>query len=226
MVFHALTTGWIANLFADKVRELRLEVGGTDWAVIERTHTCERDDDGRYLLANGGDEAAPWRVWHRDHCPSESALALVGEAIRREKVRVSYAAPLSDARERGAFFPLKDVSSTRGIINAPWQVNDDRTNLLPGAFNEELLDVVAELVVEALPEAESVSASWELAPREIAERIEVTPPRAEARVGAPRAQVSGGRCSAVPPVAWATGGRPASRWRCARRAGTARPCRG
>jgi hypothetical protein len=110
----------------------------------------------------------------------------VGEAIRRDRVRVSYAAPLSDARERGefrAFLPLKDVSSTRGIINAPCEVNDDRTNLLPGAFNEALLDVVAELVVEALPEVESVSASWELAPREIAERIEITPPRAEARVG-------------------------------------------
>ncbi|MGY1810173.1 sacsin N-terminal ATP-binding-like domain-containing protein [Blastococcus sp. SYSU D00669] len=145
-------------LFADKVLALRLEVSGPEGTSFERIHTCGRGDDGRYLLAGDGDFPSPWRVWHRDHDLSDEALAEVGEAIRREKVRVSYAAPLSDARERGefwAFFPLKDVSSTRGIINAPWQVNDDRTNLLEGRFNRELLDLVAEMVVEALPELTS-----------------------------------------------------------------------
>ncbi|UOY01884.1 sacsin N-terminal ATP-binding-like domain-containing protein [Blastococcus sp. PRF04-17] len=142
-------------LFADHVQVLHLGVERQAGTSFESTYTCEFQGDHRYLLTRAGDDPAPWWVQHTNHRLSEAALSGVGEAIRRDEVRVSYAAPLSDARERGefwAYFPLKDVSSTRGIINAPWQVNDDRTNLLPGAFNEELLRVVANMVVEALPE--------------------------------------------------------------------------
>ncbi|WP_408607763.1 sacsin N-terminal ATP-binding-like domain-containing protein, partial [Blastococcus atacamensis] len=147
-------------LFVDKVDVLHLRVEQAGGTTFEGTYTCEPQDDHRYLLTRAGGESTPWWVRHVDHPLSEAALAGVGAAIRREVVRVSYAAPLSDARERGefwAYFPLKDVSSTRGIINAPWQVNDDRTNLLPGPFNEELLDVIAGIVVEALPELRTES---------------------------------------------------------------------
>jgi superfamily II DNA or RNA helicase len=142
-------------LFADSVEFLNLTVDRADGSDFTRTYTCTADGDNRYVLTGTGAEPAPWWVKHTKHQLSAAALSSVGEAIRRDVVRVSYAAPLSDARERGefwAYFPLKDVSSTRGIINAPWQVNDDRTNLLPGNFNDELLDVVAGMVVEALPE--------------------------------------------------------------------------
>ena len=67
---------------------------------------------------------------------------------------MSWAAPLQGLGDVGAFwafFPLLDQTSVRGILNAPWQVNDDRTNLLPGRFNDELLEAAANLIVEGLP---------------------------------------------------------------------------
>jgi hypothetical protein len=50
-----------------------------------------------------------------------------------------------------AFFPLVDETTLSGILNAPWKTNDDRTSLLPGAFNEELIKVGVDLVIANLP---------------------------------------------------------------------------
>jgi superfamily II DNA or RNA helicase len=114
---------------------------------------CEQVAENRFRLTGGGGWAE-WMVWHQAHRPSEDALAVVSEAIRRPEVVVSYAAPLDDTQKIGrfwAYFPLQDTTSTRGILNAPWHISDDRTNLLPGEFNQELLQVAADLVVNALP---------------------------------------------------------------------------
>lgn len=141
-------------LFARSVSTLCLVFPDEEGNLSERVHTCQELADGTLQLTDRDGDISSWRVWADTHTPSEAALAEVGEAIRREQVRVSYAVPLSGARPIGefwAFFPLKDVTSTRGIINAPWRVNDDRTNLLKGTFNDELLDVAAEMVVKALP---------------------------------------------------------------------------
>ncbi|GIM74544.1 DEAD/DEAH box helicase [Actinoplanes auranticolor] len=115
---------------------------------------CEQVEDDRYRLVGGLDKASEWMVWHQTHRPSEKALSEVSEAIRRPEVTVSYAAPLDDTQSLGrfwAYFPLQDFTSARGIHNAPWHISDDRTNLLPGQFNHELLGVVGELIVNALP---------------------------------------------------------------------------
>ncbi len=141
-------------LFARSVDTLCLVFPDEEGVQVERVHACQELDDGSLQLTDQKGNTSSWRVWNDTHTPSEGALAEVGEAIRREQVRVSYAVPLSGALPIGefwAFFPLKDVTSTRGIINAPWRVNDDRTNLLKGAFNQELLDSAAEMVVRALP---------------------------------------------------------------------------
>jgi hypothetical protein len=51
-----------------------------------------------------------------------------------------------------AFFPTESRTTLSGIVNAPWKVSDDRLNLLPGAFNEELLtEVLPNLMVRSLP---------------------------------------------------------------------------
>lgn len=121
---------------------------------VEYVHVCENLGGNRFRL--GGDEgsATDWMVWQRAHHPSEEALAEVSQAIKRGTVTVTYAAPLDETLTLGrfwAFFPLNDYSSAKGIHNAPWHISDDRTNLLPGQFNTELLDVLAGLIVEALP---------------------------------------------------------------------------
>ncbi|RQW84069.1 DEAD/DEAH box helicase [Micromonospora globispora] len=115
---------------------------------------CEDLGERRYRLIGTEGTSADWMVWHQTHRPSEEALAEVSEAIRRPEVTVSYAAPLDETQTLGrfwAYFPLQDYTSARGIFNAPWHISDDRTNLLPGRFNEELLRVASDLVVTALP---------------------------------------------------------------------------
>jgi superfamily II DNA or RNA helicase len=151
---------WLTEELRDFPREFllfapfvsALAIGLDDGTTSE--FRCEETGESRYRLVGGGDRPSEWMVWHQSHRPSEKALAEVSEAIRRPEVSVTYAAPLDEAQTLGrfwAYFPLQDFTSARGIHNAPWHISDDRTNLLPGPFNEELLAVVAELVVDALP---------------------------------------------------------------------------
>ncbi|MDO8119715.1 helicase-related protein [Isoptericola sp. b490] len=137
-------------LFAPHVSTLVL--GGGSQSSIELR--CEELGEHRYRVTDAIGQDRDWLVWHQTHRPSEAALAEVSRAIGRDEVTVSYAAPLDDLQETGrfwAYFPLTDETSVRGILNAPWNVSDDRTYLHEGTFNEELLDVAAELVVSALP---------------------------------------------------------------------------
>ncbi|OBI30470.1 hypothetical protein A5709_25490 [Mycobacterium sp. E1386] len=137
-------------LFAPFVKTLNIVVAG----VAERRFSCEGRGENRYQLIGDDGTSSDWMVWHQTHRPSDKALAEVSEAIQRPEVTVTYAAPLDEAQTLGrfwAYFPLMDFTSARGILNAPWHISDDRTNLLPGQFNEELLEVLAELVVGALP---------------------------------------------------------------------------
>ena len=38
-----------------------------------------------------------------------------------------------------------------GILNAAWKTNEDRLNLLPGQYNEELIEAAAAMIAESLP---------------------------------------------------------------------------
>ena len=38
-----------------------------------------------------------------------------------------------------------------GILNAPWKTNEDRQNLLPGRYNDELIESAAAMIAKALP---------------------------------------------------------------------------
>ncbi|WP_426509462.1 DEAD/DEAH box helicase [Dactylosporangium sp. McL0621] len=137
-------------LFVPNVSALRLTIDGDVDVRFQIEHKCVQLPSGDLRLEGETDQHADWRVWHRTHRPSQEALAEVGEAIRREEIRVSYAVPLADSQQLGrfwAYFPLADETSARGILNAPWRINDDRTNLLTGVFNDELCEVAAELIV-------------------------------------------------------------------------------
>jgi superfamily II DNA or RNA helicase len=137
-------------LFARSVDTLRISVELDEPGVRAVECRCIVQDD-LATLSGGGRPDADWLVFERTHRPSEDALVEVGETLRRDEVLVSYAVPVDDPTSLGRFwahFPLQDTTSTRGIHNAPWRINDDRTNLLDGEFNRELLDVVGDLVVE------------------------------------------------------------------------------
>ena len=71
---------------------------------------------------------------------------------------VWWAAPLDRLNEPGYFwhfFPTKTASLLAGILNAPWKTNEDRQNLLPGPYNDELIDAAARMVARCLPDLAS-----------------------------------------------------------------------
>jgi superfamily II DNA or RNA helicase len=143
-------------LFVRNVSLLRVVVDRSSRRHAELVHECVDLPDGVRRLRTEGGEHADWKVWQVRHRPSAEAQLEVGEAIRRDTVTVTWAAPLSaDVSALGRFwsyYPLSETTSLRGIVNAPWQINDDRTSLLNGRFNEEILERVVQLVVEGLPE--------------------------------------------------------------------------
>ena len=152
--------GWLAQdildfpaqflLFSPHVGSLVLEdrKGGIVREIKQSRH-------GPDLLLDEPGSRERWRVFDTEHHPSGEALDDAGELARRETVPVVWAVPLTRGRlRRGrfwAFFPTEYETTLSGIINAPWKTNEDRQNLLRGAFNDELLRCVAELVVESIP---------------------------------------------------------------------------
>ena len=95
-----------------------------------------------------------WKVFTRTHHPSDGALAAAGELHDRPDIDISWAVP-AQSGQRGlfwAYFPTKFATTLRGILNAPWKTSEDRQAIFDGnAFNNELLEKAADLVVGSLP---------------------------------------------------------------------------
>ena len=111
--------------------------------------------DGAELVLTEPGSIARWRVFSAKYHPSPEALSDAGELARREEVPLVWAVPSTGRLGRGrfwAFFPTEYETTLSGIVNAPWKTNEDRQNLLRGAFNDELLKRVAALVVESIPD--------------------------------------------------------------------------
>lgn len=106
--------------------------------------------------SDGSDVTAEWRVFTRTIRPSTAALASAGELHDRPEIDLSWAVPdRRRVRELGtfwAYFPTNYATLLRGILNAPWKTSEDRQNLYKdNAFNDELINAAAELVVDSLP---------------------------------------------------------------------------
>lgn len=134
-------------LFSPQVEELHLRdtvSGGS------REIRVALQDDDSFRLSDTEGTSSSWRVARKLHRPSPEALEDAGELAHRESIAIAWAAPLDDRSALGtlwAFFPTQDRTTLSGIVNAPWKLSDDRRNLLPGAFNEEILTkVLPELV--------------------------------------------------------------------------------
>ncbi len=115
-----------------------------------RREIALRQQDHELELTSAG-EVSRWRVFSRRHRPSAAARADAGELSNRETVPIHWAVSLAGARRDGrfwAFFPTEYRTTLSGIVNAPWKTNEDRQNLLVGAFNEELIEVASTMVAE------------------------------------------------------------------------------
>jgi superfamily II DNA or RNA helicase len=140
-------------LFVGSVREVKLRVLGDDG--FDTSHVSRDLGDGVLKIERPDGSGDEWIVEDRMHSPSAKARQEVGEAVSRDKVKVTVAVPVRHAQQRvgqfWSYFPLQDQTSASALFNAPWSVNDDRTTLLRNDYNRELVKTLAEMFVDILP---------------------------------------------------------------------------
>lgn len=139
-------------LFVPEVREIRLRVVGAE--AFETSHVSRDLGNGRLRIERPGGDNDEWLVLDRMHEPSREARHQVGEAVSRERVKVSVALPAERSNRRigefWSYFPLQDKTTASALFNAPWSVNDDRTSLLKNSYNREILGTLSEMFVGLL----------------------------------------------------------------------------
>lgn len=154
------------------VSELTIALGGPDGMLMRRSYRRQASRDGSTVTIVMPDEAhVEWYYAEREYHPTEDVAATLADTARRESMTVSYAVNPARRMEVGrlwAWFPLQDQTTAGGLFNAPWQVNDDRTQLLEakagfartGApeerltpLNRALLDVATDLFLDVVARA-------------------------------------------------------------------------
>jgi superfamily II DNA or RNA helicase len=139
-------------LFVGAVREVRLRVVGDE--PFQTSHVSRDLGDKRFRIERPDGSGDEWIVESDMHKPSSEARHEVGGAVSREKVKVTVAVPVQRSRlasgQFWSYFPLQDKTSVGALFNAPWSVNDDRTNLLENRYNQEIIKTLAGLFVPLL----------------------------------------------------------------------------
>ena len=137
-------------LFVEHVHQLTLNDSQSE---LDRFLALEKID-GEYLLSDG-EQRNRWKLFKDTHWLSSNARADRRSLDDDNEVPIWWAAPLGRLTDPGhfwAFFPTMNTSLVAGILNAPWKTNEDRQNLLPGPYNDELIETAAEMVADLLPE--------------------------------------------------------------------------
>lgn len=135
-------------LFVDHVEHIELDDGN------ESRKLSLASDCGIWTLKIG-EETTRWKVFSCRHSLSQKALRDRRSTDDSSDVKVTWAAPLQNLNEPGkfwCFFPTQTSSLLAGILNAPWKTNEDRQNLLTGAYNDELIEAAVRLVAKNLSE--------------------------------------------------------------------------
>ena len=136
-------------LFVEHVGRLVLQTNEQEVArIVTLIH-----EDGRWILDDAGNKTR-WMIERRLHNLSSDAKSDSRSLDDADEVPIWWAAPINRLNDPGkfwAFFPTMTQSPLPGILNAPWKTNEDRQNLLPGTYNDELIDAAVEMVADALP---------------------------------------------------------------------------
>lgn len=146
-------------LFFKPLDRLRITVQGSPGsAPISRDLLREgHPDAGEVRLIVPGSEPVRWLYAERSYEPTIDVASTLPETSRRASMTVSYAVRPEGRAGVGrlwAWFPLLDETTASGIFNAPWQVNDDRTSLVPGSLlNKAMLGVAADLFLDVVTRA-------------------------------------------------------------------------
>lgn len=109
------------------------------------------EPDGTVVLKVSGQPSTRWSIARLEHVTSVAGAEDGGYVASRSRVELQYATqiPPSNSNRIGtfwAYFPTTFATTLSGLINAPWKLSDDRTGLLEGRFNKDLLDRLPELV--------------------------------------------------------------------------------
>ncbi|WP_146087695.1 DEAD/DEAH box helicase [Thermomonospora echinospora] len=144
-------------IFSPHVGEVILEDRRDPKSIVRREIYVRGEGDMRMLFTDEGGktETSEWMVFEKIHTPTARARREAGEYHDRDRIPLAWAVPVKGQQGPGefwAFFPTTYATTLRGVLNAPWKTNEDRQNLLKSnSFNEELMRVAAELIVESLP---------------------------------------------------------------------------
>lgn len=140
-------------LFVHAVREVHLRVLGPE--PFETSHASRDLGEGRLRIERPNGDNDEWIVLDRMHESTHEARQEVGEAVSRERVKVTVALPAEQTRRRigefWSYFPLQDRTTASALFNAPWSVNDDRTTLLRNKYNREIFRTLSTMFVDLLP---------------------------------------------------------------------------
>ena len=134
-------------LLVDHVRYLTLENG-------EPAREFTLEDRRGELHLDTGEGLSHWQCFETTHRLSAEARNDWPLHDDSCDVPLRWAVPLDRLDRPGhfwAFFPTKTASLLAGVLNAPWKTNEDRQNLLPGPYNDELIDAAARLIASKLP---------------------------------------------------------------------------
>ena len=136
-------------LFLAAEIELDLDVEGA-----ARRHITKRIEDGVSIVSDGTTETR-WKLFEtRVNIGNAEARDDTTHIQVRDDLPLAWAVPIGGREPAGrfwAFFPTETHSLTSGILNAPWKLNSDRTNLIRGPWNEAIMKAASALIAESLP---------------------------------------------------------------------------
>jgi hypothetical protein len=164
-------------LFLSSEITLELKVEGEEPRVITK-----RFEDGIAIVGDGLNEAK-WKVFEaKVRVNSLEARSDATHIQARDEVPLTWAVPVGGREQAGrfwAFFPTETQSRISGILNAPWKLNGDRTNLIQGPWNESIMQSAAELIatsLSSLPTQEDQGAAVSAFPRQPERQDEIAFP--------------------------------------------------
>ena len=146
-------------LFLPAKIELTLEVFGNPVRRISK-HV----EEAAVVVVGDGASVARWRLFEtRVRVEDQAAKEDATHIQARDDMPLAWAVPLAAREQAGkfwAFFPTETQTLTSGILNAPWKLNSDRTNLIRGPWNTELMKAAAALVAKSLPSLSTEGDPW------------------------------------------------------------------
>ena len=139
--------------------EFLLFVGHVSQLVLQNdvqgdSRTLSLHHRNNLCVLNDGDNLTRWMITKVIHSLSPDAQSDRRSLDDGSQVSITWAVPIDRLNEPGKFwtyFPTMTTSLLAGILNAPWKTNEDRQNLLPGVYNDELIDAAAKMVANTLP---------------------------------------------------------------------------